>query len=130
MARITIRRGASALGASALIGLALAGPASARLDPGDRTPVSSGSSVTAGDVRHHDTVASQGLSNAQLLRLEKQYGHTMKPEAPRPSVKIITVDSNAIEYLQVGAGALAGMALAGAGALVLSQAHRRSAAAV
>ena len=130
MAHITIRRGASALGATALIGLALAGPASARLDPDGGSPVSSSSSATAGDVRHHDSAGSQSQSNAPLLQREKAFSDTMAPKAPKPQVKIITVDTNTIEYLQVGAGALAGMAVVGAGALVLSQFHRRNAAAV
>ena len=130
MARITIRRGASALGASALIALALAGPASARIDPGDRAPASSGSGITAGDVRHHDSVASQGLSSTELRQLQRHYGYPASPEAPQPPAKIVTVDSNTVEYLQVGAGALAGMALTGAGALVLSQVNRRKTAAV
>lgn len=129
MSRITVRRGASTLGATALIGLALVAPASAKPDgPGAGShPVSS---LTAGDVRQHDSAGTEGPSTAQLLQREKAYSYTMKPEAPKPPVKVITVDTNTIEYLQVGAGALAGMAVVGAGALVLSQVQRRRTAAV
>jgi hypothetical protein len=129
MSRITVRRAASALGATALIGLALAAPAIAK-PHGPSTGSDPVSSLTSGDVRHHDTAGIEGPSTAELLRREKAYSYTMKPEAPKPSVKVITVDRNTIEYLQVGAGALAGGAIAGAGALVLSQSHRRRTAAV
>lgn len=84
------RRWAGALGATGLLTLALAAPASARPDPG-----------------------TGGL-----------HERTGQPEATTfevPPPILIPVDDNAVEYLQLGAGILAGIALAGAGAVAASR---------
>lgn len=88
----TLRRGAAALGASTLIALSLSGPASARMLPG------TGSQQELGCT----TACYQGGDPAG---------------APR----VVRIDNNAIEYLQLGGGLLAGIALAGAGMAVASR---------
>jgi hypothetical protein len=87
----TFRRGASALGASALIALSLAGPASARPDPG-----------------------TGGLH--EWPQWSEPYVGGTGSTGPAANI-----DSNVPEYLQLGAGVLAGIALAGAGLAVASR---------
>lgn len=84
----TLRRSLCAVGAAAALGLSVAGPASARVDPGE--PV----------------------------------GSNRPAPPPRPPTFI---DDNAIEWVQVGGGVLAGLALAGAGAALGSRRHHASA---
>ncbi|HET7276675.1 MAG TPA: hypothetical protein VFJ22_01230 [Dermatophilaceae bacterium] len=43
------------------------------------------------------------------------------PVDPNPMPPVVRVDDNALEYLQIGGGLLAGMALAGAGAALVSR---------
>lgn len=43
---------------------------------------------------------------------------------PTSTTKIVFKDDGALEYLQVGAGALAGMALAGSAAVAVGRRHR------
>ena len=81
----TVRQGAAAIGASGLIALSLASPAAARPDPGTGSPQRCSSSCYVGGAN-----------------------------ASGPT-QFITLDDNAVEYLQLGAGVLAGIALAGAG---------------
>jgi hypothetical protein len=89
----SIRRSASILGATGLIALSMAGPASAREVPGN------------GDwADQHCSVSCY--------------------EGPTPAgspTQVIRIDDNAIEVLQLGAGILAGFALAGAGAAAFSR---------
>jgi hypothetical protein len=89
----SIRRSASVLGVTGLIALSLAGPASARQVPGN------------GDwADQHCSVNCY--------------------EGPAPagsSTRVIRIDDNAVEVLQLGAGLLAGFALAGAGAAAFSR---------
>jgi hypothetical protein len=89
-----IRRSASVLGATGLIALSMAGQASARDLPGN------------GDWadQHCSTSCYEG---GTLL-------NTNPAPAPR-------VDGGAVEYVQLGAGLLAGIALAGAGAAAFSR---------
>lgn len=88
----TIRRGAAALGTSGLIALSLAGPASAR-------PIS-------------------GTGSQQELGCTTScYAGGATSGGP----PIVRVDNSAIEYLQLGGGLLAGIALAGAGMAVASR---------
>ncbi|WP_345201116.1 hypothetical protein [Fodinibacter luteus] len=44
---------------------------------------------------------------------------------PAPKGTTIVVDDDAVEYLQIGAGLIAGVALAGAGAAMVSRRHHR-----
>ena len=83
----TVRRGLCVLGAAATLGLALAGPATARPEPGE--PV----------------------------------GSCTEAVQPAPRTLSVPVDDNALELFQVGGGVLAGLALAGAGAAVVSRRH-------
>jgi F0F1-type ATP synthase membrane subunit c/vacuolar-type H+-ATPase subunit K len=86
-AHTTLRRSLCALGATAALGLALASPALAEVEPGPG-------------------------GRSQTTTVTKPY------EVP--------VDDNALEPAQLGAGILAGLALAGAGMAVASR--RRHAA--
>jgi hypothetical protein len=117
MGRITIRRGASVFGASALIGLALAGPATAKPMPG---PNASPGTVTHGQ---------EYISPDQQRAYESHYGPSSGSgvTAPTPVVKTITTDDGALDFLQIGAGALAGFALAGATTVAMGKSHRRQA---
>jgi hypothetical protein len=83
-----IRRAASVFGATGLIALSLAGPASARQDP------------STGELPRCTTGCFEGGTAPGRTQF---------------------IDDNAVEYLQLGAGVLAGIALAGAGAAVASR---------
>ncbi|HEX5428321.1 MAG TPA: hypothetical protein VFX00_08340 [Pedococcus sp.] len=89
----TFRRGAAALGSAGLIALSLAGPAAARQVPGTGSQQELG--CTTGCYQ----------------------GGTVSGGSPRP----IPRDDNALEYLQLGGGVLAGIALAGAGMAVATR---------
>ncbi|HEY7722340.1 MAG TPA: hypothetical protein VIB11_10920 [Pedococcus sp.] len=91
----TIRRGAAAAGATGLIALSLAGPAAARPDPGTGGP-------------HEWPAWSQPYQGGQ---------------GSASTTAFVAVDDNAVELLQLGAGLLAGVALAGAGMAVASRRH-------
>ncbi|WP_457254515.1 hypothetical protein [Pedococcus sp. P5_B7] len=90
----SIRRSASILGATGLIALSMAGPASARQVPGN------------GDWadQHCSTNCYEGGTTGGSQRT-----------VPGP------IDGSGVEVLQLGAGLLAGIALAGAGAAAFSR---------
>lgn len=90
----SIRRSASVLGATGLIALSLAGPASAREIPGN------------GDWadQHCSTNCYVGGTTGGTQRTLSN-----------------PIDDNGVEVLQLGAGLLAGLALAGAGAAAFSR---------
>ena len=90
----SIRRSASVLGATGLIALSLAGPASARQVPGN------------GDW------ADQHCSTSCFTG-----GTAIGSQGP----VYIRIHDNGVEVLQLGAGVLAGLALAGAGAAAFSR---------
>ena len=92
----SIRRAASILGATGLIALSMAGPASAREVPG------------TGDWadQHCSTNCYEGPNTTS---------------SSTPITEVFRVDDNAVEVLQLGAGLLAGVALAGAGMAVASR---------
>lgn len=99
----TFRRGAAAAGATGLVALALAGPASARPLPGTGSP----------DEQRCTTACFEGGTGSGGF------------------ARTVAVDDNAIELLQLGGGLVAGVALAGAGMAVASRrthAHRFHAA--
>ena len=87
----SIRRMASIAGAAGLIALSMAGPASARPDPGN------------GELPRCSTSCFEG-------------GTSGGSGIPIPSV-----DGGGVELLQLGGGLLAGVALAGAGMAVASR---------
>jgi hypothetical protein len=96
MSRTTnIRRAASVLGATGLVALSMAGPASARPDPGSGSP----------EDWHCTSACYLG-------------GAVADDPVPRP---VLRVDDGGIQVLQLGAGVLAGAALAGAGMAVVSR---------
>lgn len=91
----SIRRAAATLGAAGILSLSMAVPASARQDPGTGEPLRCTTSCYVG--------GTQGPTN--------------------PGPNIVTIDDNAVEFLQLAAGALAGVALAGAGIALVSRRH-------
>jgi hypothetical protein len=99
----TIRRSAALLGATGLIALSMAGPASAREVPGNG-----------------DWADQQCSVNC--------YEGPNTTSSGTPITEVFRVDDNAVEVLQLGAGLLAGVALAGAGMAVASRrSHGRTA---
>ena len=95
----TFRRAAAAAGATALVALSLAGPAAARPDPG------------TGELAHCTSGCFEG-------------GTAPIPNpVTAPITARVTASDHGVEYVQLGVGVLAGIALAGAGA---AAATRRS----
>jgi len=91
----TFHRAAATVGASGLIALSLAGPAAARPDPG------TGSQQ---EFRCTNSCFSGGDTQQQ----------------PRP-ITVPRLDESGVEYVQLGAGLVAGLALAGAGVAFASR---------
>ena len=89
----SLRRSAAVFGATGLIALSIAGPASARQVPGNGDWADQHCSV--GCYEGGTTGSTRTLSNP--------------------------IDDNGVEVLQLGAGLLAGLALAGAGAATFSR---------
>jgi hypothetical protein len=89
----SIRRAASMVGATGLIALSMAGPASARPDPG----------TDSSQEQHCSTSCYEGGTSGGL------------PSIPIP------INDNGIQFLQVGGGLLAGIAVAGAGMALASR---------
>jgi hypothetical protein len=83
------------IGAAALVGLVMAGPASARPDDGEKEPRRT--SVQGPSVARQDTT---------------------------PVIRFVPTDDNALEQVQIGLGALGGLALAGAAAGAVSARRR------
>ena len=75
------------------------------------------------------THGQEYISPDQQRAYESHYGPSSGSgvTAPAPMVKTITIDDGALDFLQIGAGALAGFALAGATAVAMSKSHRRQA---
>ncbi len=145
------RRSAAALGATALLATVLAAPAMASQDPGttDRaTPAPRASSRTASTAtsaraRRTPPPSSRTGSTAAGARAVAPTASTATgswvasptpPRSPRsrssrpaeqPTTRIVFRDNDAVEYLQVGAGVLAGIVLAGAAAAVISRRNHR-----
>ena len=90
----SIRRSASILGATGLIALSMAGQASAREVPGNGDPTE------------------------QYCTTSCYEGGTIVDTSSGPTPQ---VDGGTVEYVQLGAGLLAGLALAGAGAAAFSR---------
>lgn len=143
----SLRRSASTLGATALLGMVLAAPAMAGQDPGtggtaaDSTTTSQfpygleraqreGSTTTTskfpyGLPRHQREGNPNGINRERQLG-----GYTYSTELstlPRTETKpqsgpaIVLRENDPIEYVQVGAGVLAGIVLAGVGAVIVSR---------
>ena len=100
------RRAAGVLATAALASLVTVTPAFARPDPGEPLPTA-------------------GTSKA------RPDGSVLQHSAPTPAVRslpaptTVTLDDDAVEYLQIGLGALGGIALMGAAATAVSASHRR-----
>ena len=128
----TFRRTASALGATALLGMALAAPAMAAQDPGDSVPAVDTTTISQFPTGL-DRERREG--NASSVDRERQLGgftsskelSTLPQEAttPQSGPTIVIRDDDPVAYIQVGAGMLAGFALAGAAAAVVSRRNHR-----
>ena len=128
----TFRRTASALGATALLGMALAAPAMAAQDPGDAVPAVE-ATTTSQFPTGLDRERREG--NASSVDRERQLGgftyskelSTLPQEAttPQSGPTVVIRDDDPVAYIQVGAGMLAGFALAGAAAAVVSRRNHR-----
>ena len=103
MTHTSRRRGARALGVAAILVLAVGGPATARQDAGDVTP--------------HGSQATSQVTDEQY-RCHYLNDCTGSATSTTPGR---TLDATGIEYLQVGAGVLAGMGIAGAGMAAASR---------
>ena len=132
----TTRRAATAVATIGLATLVTLTPAQARTDPGTPlpsagTPVDSsrsdndrsGSGTTAAPP---DRIYEGSIIQQNLWDLEDRRRATAPSEPGTAAV--IRVDDDAVEYLQIGLGALAGVALFGAAAAAVSATHRRHAA--
>lgn len=93
----SIRRAASVAGATGLVVLSLAGPASAKPDPGT------------------GTLPKADCSTSSCYQGQPRSGDSQTVTVFR------NIDDNAVEVLQLGAGILAGVALAGAGMALASR---------
>ena len=128
----TFRRTASALGATALLGMALAAPAMAAQDPGDSVPAVD-ATTTSQFPNGLDRERREG--NVSSVDRERQLGgftyskelSTLPQEAttPQSGPTVVIRDDDPVAYIQVGAGMLAGFALAGAAAAVVSRRNHR-----
>ena len=123
------RRSAAALGATALLATVLAAPALASQDPGP-----DGSGTTSQFPYGLDRTQREGGNTNGIDRNRQLGGFTystevstlpQSPAAQEPSTRIVFRDNDAVEYLQVGAGVLAGIVLAGAAAAVISRRNHR-----
>ncbi|HEY3533998.1 MAG TPA: hypothetical protein VGK60_00410 [Pedococcus sp.] len=140
--KATIRRTSSALGATAILGLALSGPALARPEPGPSAPQQAGSCcVIDGSVygQHYGTRRSDTDSASGSANSTEHSAQQPKPAGP-PSYntwpnggKVDTTNadtlvlkpiSNSFEALQVALGALGGAALTVAAAAAMSTRRR------
>jgi hypothetical protein len=145
------RRTAAAIGATALLGVVLAAPAMATLDPGSgESAASTASTSSVGIDREREAggftfsrelstlpqKATQpsassipGIDLSGVDREREAGGFTFSRElstlpqetAKPPQSTVVLLEDNGVEYLQVGAGVLAGIALAAAGAVVISR---------
>ena len=88
----SIRRALTVAGATGILAFLVAGPASARPDPGN------------------------GSQSEWSCQTDCYEGGAM-----RGTVNTVTIDDNALELLQLGGGVLAGIALAGAGVALASR---------
>ena len=145
MSHTTSRRSsAAALGATALLATVLAAPAMASQDPGyddsgttsqfpyglDRDQREGTTDTTAQFPYGLDRSRREGGSTNGIDRNRQLGGFTYSTEvstlpqqATKPQAGPIVVfrDNDAIEFLQVGAGVLAGLVIAGAGAVIVSR---------
>jgi F0F1-type ATP synthase membrane subunit c/vacuolar-type H+-ATPase subunit K len=103
-------RAASTLGAATLGMILLAGPAA--------------SSQGTGDGGTGAKVSQATRVQAELNDLRSSSVGILKPPVVRP-VGAVTTPGNPIEYLQIGLGALGGIAIAGAGAAAASARRNR-----
>jgi hypothetical protein len=102
MKKSILGRAVAVLGLGLVLGATVALPADARQDPGPTPTVT--------------------LPYSQDV-YERHYGTQVEPATPayRPITRIVRVDDNEMEVLQLAAGVLAGIALAGTGAAVASR---------
>lgn len=131
----TSRRAATAVATIGLASLVTLAPAHARTDPGTPLPSAgtpadssrldsdrrgAGTTEAPPDRTYESSIIQQNLWDLEDRR------RVTAPSAPGPAA-VIRVDDGAVEYLQIGLGALTGVALFGAAAAAVSASHRRHA---
>ena len=99
MTSTTLRRSLATLGVGLALGVSAAAPVSARQEPGPRPSLPYGQEV------YENHYLPSPPSEPQV----------------QPVARFVQIDDGAVEYVQVGAGALAGVALFGAGLAVASR---------
>ncbi|GGB85599.1 hypothetical protein N798_17270 [Knoellia flava TL1] len=129
----TTRRAATAVATIGLASLVTLAPAQARTDPG--TPLPSAGTPADSSRFDNDRSGSTTPSDSSLHRgvgaTSEENRVSREQIAPRADLPgpatMIRVDDDAVEYLQIGLGALTGVALFGAAAAAVSASHRRHA---
>lgn len=117
-------RAAGVVATATLASLLTITPAFARPDPGDPAAKdTSGSSRVDGSQVQNGP--SEPTSDTRIYQstIERQNLEEMRRRAAtttQPGPATVTLDDNAVEYLQIGLGALAGLAAAGATAAAFS----------
>ena len=145
--RTTLCRTSSTLGAAALLGLVLAGPALARPDPDDVGSLASVPAMGATHSRPKGHIAATYDSTANAV--ESRMQQALMPVAPpsfnswphgsgspadtRAGIGQVTaprLDETSIQYLQIGLGVVGGAALTAAAAGAVASRNRRHALSV
>jgi hypothetical protein len=106
--RTSIRQALTVAGATGILAFSVAAPASARPDPGELFGSGGTTSRPDGSILQNPPASDSSITT--------------------PGPVTVRIDDNAVEVLQLGAGVLAGVALAGAGLAVASRRSHRHAA--
>ncbi|HEX5427178.1 MAG TPA: hypothetical protein VFX00_02550 [Pedococcus sp.] len=138
----TIRRTSSALGAAAILGLALSGPALARPEPGpDASRAATSCCVIDESVyaTHYGTKPSGGSSSSGSANAAENAAQQPKPagppaynswpnggkvDTPNPDTLVLKPIGDSLELLQVALGALGGAVLTAAAAAAMASRSR------
>ncbi|KGN32263.1 hypothetical protein N802_18035 [Knoellia sinensis KCTC 19936] len=125
----TTRRAAGILATTAVAGLLTVSPAFAKPDSGG--PIQPGgttSTLSPADVKVHDSSSERRVFESEIIQKNLDDLRKDKGSAPAPGPAAITLPDSGVNYLQIGLGALGGMAAAGALAAAVSVRHHRHAA--
>lgn len=133
----TIRRASSALGAAAILGLALSAPALARPEPGphagqttvDQQAYSTHYGTTPGSSRSLSGSANAAENSVQQPKPAGPPAYNSWPNGgkvatPSQDTLVLKPIGNSIELFQVGLGALGGAALTAAAAAAMANRSR------
>jgi hypothetical protein len=101
-------------------------PAFARPDPGEPFP-SAGSRPDGAIVQYPAPAAGADSRNHRGAGATTEENRVSREQMAPKTPAVVTLDDDAVEYLQIGLGALGGVALMAAGAAAVSASHRRHA---